>query len=68
MDDALLSDISVLLMNEIASGGPDLGPSGRDALKRIMTKVDVTTVVSRTPYTRDAIDLRLRELLCLPAP
>jgi hypothetical protein len=66
MDDALLRDISTLLMHETVSGGVDLGQDGRDALKRIMVKVDPTVAVSRTLYVRDAIDLRLRELLCLP--
>jgi hypothetical protein len=68
MDEELLHDIALLLMNETVNGGVDLGPSGREALKRIMLKINVTAASSRTLYTRDAIELRLRELLCLPSP
>lgn len=66
MDDELLADIALILMNEAVYGGAALGPLGREALKRTMLKVDVTVMSSRSLYTQDVIDLRLRELLCLP--
>jgi hypothetical protein len=66
MDEELLHDISLLLMNETVHSGGGLGPNGMDALKRIMVKLDVTVAVSKTLYTQEAIECRLRELLDLP--
>ncbi len=66
MDNELLDDLATLLMNETVYGGAGLGFTGREALKRIMLKVDPTLAASRTLYTQEAIALRMRELLCLP--
>jgi hypothetical protein len=67
MDEELLRDISMILMSANIYGSYLAGSSAREALKRTMLKIDVTVASSRTLYTQAAIELRLRELLCLPA-
>jgi hypothetical protein len=66
MDDELLADIALVLMAETCTAGMGLSRPVREALKRTMVKINVTTVFSQTSSTQEAIVLRLRELLCLP--
>lgn len=64
MDDDLLDDIALVLMTETVSAGASLSLPARQALERVMQKVDVTLAFSRAATTQRAISLRLRELLC----
>jgi hypothetical protein len=66
MDDELLADIALILMSETVTAGYGMNDRAREALKRIMLKMNVTTVFARTSSVQEAIEIRLRELLCLP--
>jgi hypothetical protein len=66
MDEELLSDIALILMSETVTAGYGMNERAREALKRVMLKVNVTTAFNRTATVQAAIELRLRELLCPP--